>query len=109
MLFVGNENKDKREKIGYRQSTGPVIEPQQPFPNSAGRRFMRNGSDNSPHMHHAQAARARGARTHIIRTKHETSAAMFSGATQYPRTHKAWKNDLRIRLSLVQVERMTRH
>jgi len=29
-------------------------------------------------------------------TKHATSAAMSNGATQYPRTQRAWKNDLTI-------------
>lgn len=45
-------------------------------------------------MHQAHAPSASGARTQIIRTKHDTSAATSRGAIQYPRTQSAWKKDL---------------
>jgi hypothetical protein len=45
-------------------------------------------------MHHAQAPNAIGARTHMMRTKQAMRAAMSSGAMQYPRTQRPWKNDL---------------
>jgi hypothetical protein len=48
----------------------------------------------SPHIHQAQAPNATGARTQIIRTKQAINAAISSGAMQYPRTQRPWKNDL---------------
>jgi hypothetical protein len=54
----------------------------------------------SPHIHHAQAANATGARIQIIRTKQATKAAMSSGATQYPSTQRPWKNELCVSATL---------
>ena len=51
-------------------------------------------SDALPQIHQAHAANAIGARTQIMRTKQDISAAMSNGAMQYPRTHKPWKNEL---------------
>lgn len=45
-------------------------------------------------MHHAHAPSASGARTQMRRTKHAMNAAMSSGAMQYPKTQRPWKNDL---------------